>query len=869
MKTATVDRGKTKQHRRCSRSRVTGQLLKAGLLLCLACAFSVSAQTQRVSRSNLERVEIELNNGVYANAVSLAQSVLMRAAVSDDERITALDLIAQSQIAQTNYREAEDALKRSLALVSEIKSNSRQKAQVHLRLSDLYRSRRDYSGALIESQKALEIAPNDPETQARYYLSVGRIMFAAGYDLSAIVWLEKAEKIFESAPVSAPQLDGYRFLSLAWAAKLNYPAALKYAEKFVSAAAGSRFKHKHRQALFEAATLLSSIGQKQKALAVRTKGLKLSLESKHDYQARNFLSSLLLAALYEGETQEAATYLKQLESLDTSGDFSFEITLGKAIVLGLSGQPEASETLFGELEKRENTSPFILPSWRITIAEKNKRWDEAIQHNRTLLELTMAQNFREDLPRIYLSFATAHFNLGQAEKSIDYLNKALALIEEIRTAGTQNLSLGLQETYHNAYRLLAQINLGKPTEAFELSDYLKGRLLRDKINDSPTTFKANIPQEVRDKLETQSLKIFNDRGIEADIGKLESAFTTFVPPRQDSRTDLAELDRSPDLESKAIVSYLFTLDNRLVAFVWEKGKPIRSVYLPGSEDELAGDVKKTEQKIKNRIFFKRDGKDLFDKLLKPLNISATHLIIVPDKQLWKIPFQALSPDGEKYLIEEKLVSYAPSVSILLEQLKSPQPTRRTLQAFANSSYDNQVLRHVNDEALTVAARYGSRPALNATILDFRRLSDKSDILHFSMHAQVDSDEALDSYLGFKPVGKDRGRLTVAELLNTRVRKGSLVFLASCDTNNVLSGEGLVSLAWGMMGAGATTVISAQWEADDKLAGVFTRAFYQHYRQGVSSAEALQRASLEMIWQKSNNMHEPYYWADFSLSGDFR
>ncbi len=112
-------------------------------------------------------------------------------------------------------------------------------------------------------------------------------------------------------------------------------------------------------------------------------------------------------------------------------------------------------------------------------------------------------------------------------------------------------------------------------------------------------------------------------------------------------------------------------------------------------------------------------------------------------------------------------------------------------------------------------------------------------------------------------------MTVEDILNAKLKKGSLVFLASCNTDNVLSGEGLVSLAWGMMGAGATTVVSAQWEVNDKLSGVFTRAFYNYYKQGFSSAEALQKASQEMIRNKSNNMHEPYYWADFTLNGDFR
>lgn len=863
-----ADRGKTRAHSRSSRFRATSQVMILGLLLCLASFLTASGQP-RVSLRVLDQAQMELDNGNYEKTVDLAETVLKNTLAPDDYKIAALDLVAQSQIAQLKYAEAETTLKKSLNLLAPIRSAHRQKANTHFRFSDLFRSQREFSKALQESKKALEIAPTDPEIRARFYLSLGRIMFSAGYDLSAIIWLEKAEKAYELQPVSSPQLDTFRFLSLAWSSKLNYPVALRYSEKLTAAAETSRFKYKYRQSLFEGATLLSSIGQNRKALVLREKGLKQSLDHNSNFQARNFLASLLLNSLYNGDLSKASGYLNQLSSLDTDGSFAFETTLGRATISGLTGQREIAEKLFSELAVKENTSPFILPSWKITIAEKNKEWAQVIRHNRTLLDLTLTQNFRKDLPRIYLSFATAYFNLGQRKESIMYLEKVLALIEEVRTSENENLSLGLLEVYHKAYRLLAQTKLEHPGEAFELSDYLKARLLKDKINNSPARASSVIDPEICRKLELLSLDMFDRPGAESEISKLEASFTTHIPQTVIPKPAFSGLDQLPELENKAVISYLFTLDERLMAFVWEKGKPVRSVYLPGSEDDIAADVKMTEQKIKNRIFFKRDGKAMFDKLLQPLNVSATHLIIVPDKQLWKIPFQALSPDGEKYLIEDKLVSYAPSVSILLEQLKSAKPSRHTLQAFANSSYNSQFLQYVNDESTSVAALFNSRPALNATISDFRRLSAKSDILHFSMHAQVDNDQPLDSFLGFKSVGKDNGRLTVEDILDSKLKKGSLVFLASCDTNNVLSSEGLVSLAWGMMGAGATTVISAQWEANDKLTGVFSKAFYKYLKLGHSSAQALQQASLEMIRNKSNNMHEPYYWADFTLNGDFR
>ena len=840
---------------------LAGQLIATGLLLCFVCFLPVAGQSRVIDLAGLE-----LDNGNYAKAVKLAQTV-SNGAGPNQAIVSALDTILVAEIAQQKYEEAAKTLEKYAKLVGG-SSDHRSQARVYLRATDLYRSQRKFPEALRQSRNALKAAPNDPETLASYYLSLGRILFTSGYDLSAIIWLEKAEKLLELKPVSAGQLDTYRFLSLAWSSKLNYPAALKYSEKLIALAADSRFKHRYRQSLFENATLLASIGQGRKALAAREKGLKLSLENKNANQARNFLASLLLNSLYDGDLSKASSYLDQLRLLDTDGAFAFNIELGGAIISGLTGRRELSEQRFSELEKKTINSPFILPSWKRTIAEKNKDWEQVIQHNRTLLELTLAQNFREDLPGIYLSLASAYFHLGHTEKSIEYLEKTLSLVEAIRTTDSKNLSLGLLETYHKAYRLLAQAKLDRPLASFELIDYLKARLLKDRINNSATRASSAINEEVRRKLELLSLDMVDSPGDDSEISKLETSFTTYIPDTMIARPDFSRLDTVPELEEKAVISYLFTLDERLMAFVWEKGKAIRSVYLPGSESDVAADVTTTEQKIKNRIFFKRDGKELFDKLVKPLNISATHLVIVPDKHLWKLPFQALSPDGGKYLIEDRVISYAPSVSILLEQLRAAKAERRTLQAFANSSYNNQLLRYVNGEAVTVSGMFNSRPILNATISNFRQFSAKTDILHFSMHAQVD-DEPLDSFLGFKAVGQDGGKLTVDEILNSNLKKGSLVFLASCDTNSVLNGEGLVSLAWGMMGAGATTVISAQWEANDKMTGVFSEAFYRHYKKGHSSAEALRKASLEVIGNKSNETHEPYYWANFTLNGDFR
>lgn len=159
--------------------------------------------------------------------------------------------------------------------------------------------------------------------------------------------------------------------------------------------------------------------------------------------------------------------------------------------------------------------------------------------------------------------------------------------------------------------------------------------------------------------------------------------------------------------------------------------------------------------------------------------------------------------------------------------------------------------------------------LNAGVDDFVRSSGRYDILHFSMHAELNAEDPLESFLAFQPKGKDDGRMTVNDILKVRLKPRSLAFLASCDTTKVLSGEGSVSLAWAMLGSGSTSVVSAQWEANDKATAAFAENFYRSYLDKASVARAMQSAAVSMIRTKSAGSNEPYYWAAFSLMGDHR
>jgi CHAT domain-containing protein len=833
----------------------------------------IEGQTAR--GPNQAALQNEYDNGHFIVVVEkiAALSGHQRARPGTEVSAPVLVLNAKALMSLQRYDEASKSLDQALVSIEKQAGPMERRAEIHFMYSTLFRAKRDFRRALESAKTALSASPSDRQVRCEYYLSVGKILFSLGFDLSAVVWMERAEKLMDADTNPGLRFEIYRFLSLAWESKFHYAKAEVYGEKVVSMAEKTRFQYKYRLGLLDLANLKSASGQKRTAMALLEKGAKLSIAAIDHYLALNFLSRLMLNSLYDGNIEQAKNYLAQLEQMDTERRFAFEVLLGRAIIGAFQGQKAIAEKYFAEASQSKHYSDQIIAYWKISIANKDRNWEQLLNQSTELQKLSDKENFREDLPGIYLNLAKAFSGLGRIADAIDYAQRAIAMVDEIRPTSEASLSLGLVDTYHEAYRLLAELRLGEPEASFAFADYMKGRVLRDRIDNSILRQKGDVAPSQRFDIERLGERFVESNGtnkeLQDEIERLERSITANIPSDKSELPNLQDLNRINSLGGSAIVSYLFTVDGKLIAYVWERNTPVRVVRLSLTEDEVARLAVETQRKIKNLLYFKKDAKEIYDKLLRPLSLKTKHLIVIPDKALWKIPFHASSADGEAYLIESTLVSYAPSVATLLEAVVQPTPKRSVIQSFANNSYGGRFLSRVNSEAVTAASIFGSRAIVNATPTDFLKKSAASDILHFSMHAELDAERPLQSFLAFKPTRGDSGKLTVADLLKIQLRKQCLVFLASCDTNTVVDGEGIVSLAWAMLGSGATSVVSSQWEADDRAAEKFTAKFYTAYSTGTSVAGSMQSAAIGMIREKSAGLHEPYYWAAFALYGDYR
>ncbi|MEA2203417.1 MAG: hypothetical protein QOE77_193 [Blastocatellia bacterium] len=321
---------------------------------------------------------------------------------------------------------------------------------------------------------------------------------------------------------------------------------------------------------------------------------------------------------------------------------------------------------------------------------------------------------------------------------------------------------------------------------------------------------------------------------------------------------------------------------------------------------------------------------LSEMILAPVasELQQRRVIVVADEALNYIPFQILHPraDQDEPMVASYEIVNAPSASILgqmSQETARRRPPDKLLAAFGDPKFasdyaqandsnnsqqiaqlrpsDDRRLDHslrdievagdsfnpalmqrlfyaryelanlrnlVSDTGSFVATEFeASRERLRTT--DFTGFA----ILHFATHGFLDPVRPENSGLILSTVNREgqpqEGFVGLREIYDLRAPV-DLVVLSACRTGlgKDVRGEGLIGLTRGFMYAGASSVVASLWKVDDEATAELMKHFYANMLQrGMPPSAALREAQNTIRQQPL--WHSPYFWAAFTLQGDYQ
>jgi CHAT domain-containing protein len=114
-----------------------------------------------------------------------------------------------------------------------------------------------------------------------------------------------------------------------------------------------------------------------------------------------------------------------------------------------------------------------------------------------------------------------------------------------------------------------------------------------------------------------------------------------------------------------------------------------------------------------------------------------------------------------------------------------------------------------------------------------------------------------------------GLLTGLEASLLNLQGTELVILSACESGagEVKIGEGVMSLRRAFRIAGAETVLASHWKVNDQATSRLMTEFMSRWRAGEPRAKAWREAQLTLL--RSKEYSNPYFWAAFTLTGQWR
>ena len=273
----------------------------------------------------------------------------------------------------------------------------------------------------------------------------------------------------------------------------------------------------------------------------------------------------------------------------------------------------------------------------------------------------------------------------------------------------------------------------------------------------------------------------------------------------------------------------------------------------------------------------------YEMLVNPVSVllDEPEIIIVPDRNLYRVPFPALLGESGKYLSERFRIRVVPSLTTLKLIQDSPADYHCQTGALVVGDPDVGVVIYRDEvnkkfvplpgarkEAEMIARRLGVWPLLgqDATKKAVLEKLNSVSLIHIAAHGNAERGEiALSSPRSSVGIPQeDDYLLKISDISKVKVR-AKLVVLSCCHSGRgQIRAEGVVGIARAFLGAGARSVLVALWALDDKATKKLMSRFYENLISGESASKSLHAA---MKWMRDHGFTHVSKWAPFMLIGD--
>jgi CHAT domain-containing protein/Tfp pilus assembly protein PilF len=543
------------------------------------------------------------------------------------------------------------------------------------------------------------------------------------------------------------------------------------------------------------------------------------------------------------------------------------------------------------------------------VYDKQGRYAEALEMYQQALAIRREVGDRAGEGRALTQIGTVYDAQERYTEALKYYQQAMDVLEAVRAlAGSELGRAAFIAEYAGLYARVASLfhQQGHDEEAFFASERGRARAFLDslatghvELTDNEAAALLAREQEAYKSRQAAQVALVRARALdppdpalvadlEAQLAEAEATYTKALADIEARGDQLAALTpgRSTVLtlsdvqalldQQTTLVSY-FVIGDETLAFIVTHDS-FHTVVLDVDPEELVTQIKAFHDFPNLNVAHLDSAVALYGWLIEPLKEylpsrgsgqrAMPHLAIVPHSALHYLPFAALT-DGQRYLVDDYVITYLPSASALPFIQANVGGTGLPL-ILGNPTTGDPKLRPLNfaeQEAQAIATLYDVQPLLGETATESALWEQVSQagILHLAAHGGYNRYNPLYSAIALAPDGENDGQLEVHEVYGLDLKNADLVVLSACQTQigELSAGDEVVGLNRAFLYAGTPSVMASLWHVDDAATALLMEHFYTHLRAGLGKAEALRQAQIDV---RTEYPH-PYYWAAFVLTGD--